>query len=98
MHEAAAALDSGRLSALGRAMRENHACLVELGLSTPEGESLCRMASDAGALGAKLTGSGGGGCVVALGEGTVAPILERWRAAGVHAFSAVVEAEKAEEP
>lgn len=40
-----------------------------LGVSTPELDRLCTAALDAGALSAKLVGSGGGGCIVALAPG-----------------------------
>ncbi|NLY92628.1 MAG: mevalonate kinase [Myxococcales bacterium] len=66
VHEAARAIAEGDLEALGRAMDENHAHLAELGLSTPALDEIVRTARAAGALGAKLTGSGGGGCAVVL--------------------------------
>lgn len=62
----ALAAERGDLEALGACMNENHRILRELGLSTPALEGLVRGALAAEALGAKLTGSGGGGCVVAL--------------------------------
>ena len=51
---------------LGARMAENHRLLGRLGVSTPELDAACDLAQRAGALGAKLTGAGGGGCVVAL--------------------------------
>ena len=42
--------------------------LRALGLTTPRIESLVDDAKSAGALGAKVTGAGGGGCIVALAE------------------------------
>jgi mevalonate kinase len=64
---------------LGRLMSENHELLVALGVSTPRLDQACRWALDAGALGVKLTGAGGGGCVVALVEaGRRAAVLEAW--------------------
>jgi mevalonate kinase len=50
-------------------------------------EAMCRIAREAGALGAKLTGSGGGGCVVALVESDAEPILAGWEKAGFRSFS-----------
>jgi len=51
---------------LGRIMNENHKLLMQIGISTPQIDRLVEGARDAGALGAKLTGAGGGGCMIAL--------------------------------
>lgn len=59
----------GDAEKLGRLFDDNHRLLAELGLSTPGLEGACAAARDAGALGAKLTGAGGGGCMVALAPG-----------------------------
>ena len=50
----------------GALMDLNQALLGALGVSSPELERLAGAARDAGALGAKLTGAGGGGCMIAL--------------------------------
>jgi hydroxymethylglutaryl-CoA reductase len=63
------ALESGDLVTLGHLMNENHECLRALGVSTTEIERTIADARAAGALGAKLTGAGGGGCVVAVFPG-----------------------------
>ena len=47
------------------AMSENHLLLRNLGVSSPELEALIQAAMPS-SLGAKLTGAGGGGCMVAL--------------------------------
>lgn len=79
----AAAVEGGDLEALGRAMDECHDHLSWFGVSTEELDRICRTARGAGAMGAKLTGGGGGGCAVALvraeNRGAVA---EAARAAG----------------
>jgi len=80
------ALEAGDLVGLGRLMNLNQMLLSGLLLSTEEIETMCRLARDAGALGAKLTGSGGGGCVVALAE-DAEPILAAWQKEGFHSFS-----------
>ncbi len=59
------ALMNGDLDAMGKAMSENHLILRNLGLSCPELESLISAAAPS-SLGVKLTGAGGGGCIVAL--------------------------------
>lgn len=58
-------LKDGDFEAVGRAMSENQIMLQGLGVSCPELETLIRAAAPT-SLGAKLTGAGGGGCMVAL--------------------------------
>ena len=60
-----AALIDGNYEAVGHAMSENHLLLRNLGVSSPELEALIQAAMPS-SLGAKLTGAGGGGCMVAL--------------------------------
>tara|TARA_B100001093_G_scaffold177219_1_gene169883 strand:+ start:31403 stop:32593 length:1191 start_codon:yes stop_codon:yes gene_type:complete len=55
----------GDFDSVGRAMSENQLMLKGLGVSCPELENLIRAASPS-SLGAKLTGAGGGGCMIAL--------------------------------
>ncbi len=62
------AVSSGDLTSLGELMNINHGLLAALGVSTPELDSIVWAARRAGALGAKLSGAGGGGCAVALSE------------------------------
>ena len=85
------ALEKGDLSTLGRTMNENQAVLGSLSISTEEIEALCAWAREQGALGAKLTGSGGGGCVVALTDGDADRIVGRWQKEGFCAFSTLVQ-------
>ncbi|MBI5480165.1 MAG: mevalonate kinase [Deltaproteobacteria bacterium] len=84
------ALREGRLTSLGEVMDRNQAALAEVGVSCSEIETACELARRAGALGAKLTGAGGGGCVVALAPGREEAVLAAWRAAGLEAFAAEV--------
>jgi mevalonate kinase len=74
------ALETGDLARLGELMNANQTWLDELGLSTPTLDAMCRVARAAGALGAKLTGGGGGGCMIALASdadaaGEIAKVL-----------------------
>jgi len=62
------ALSTGDVHTLGRLLNLNHGILSSLLLCTPKVEGLCRLARAAGALGVKVTGAGGGGCIVALAE------------------------------
>ena len=73
------ALDQADAPALGAAMDEAHTVLAELSLSLPVLDDLAEAARTAGALGAKLTGGGLGGCVIALVTGE--PAARRVRAA-----------------
>ncbi len=60
------AMGRGDLVELGRQMDRNQALLAELGVSDPALERLVAAARQAGALGAKLSGGGMGGCMIAL--------------------------------
>ena len=60
------ALREGDLKTLGELMNIDHELLRALGVSCRELEELIYAAREAGALGAKLTGAGGGGCMIAL--------------------------------
>merc|ERR1719443_701908 len=66
------------LAALGKMMDESHAsCSVQYECSSPELEELTGMARELGALGARLTGAGWGGCMVALvKEADVGPYIQ----------------------
>ena len=63
------ALEAGELKKVGDLMNENHRILQEIGVSSKELDLLVDMARKQGAFGAKLTGGGGGGCMVALTPG-----------------------------
>lgn len=64
--EGVRAVTAGDAPALGRALDRNQALLETLGVSSPEVEATVAAARAAGALGAKLTGGGAGGAVIAL--------------------------------
>ncbi len=67
VHETAAALESGDLDALGALLLASHASLRDdYGVSTAELDALVDALVASGAAGARLTGAGFGGCVVAL--------------------------------
>ncbi|MFC6718857.1 mevalonate kinase [Natrialbaceae archaeon GCM10025810] len=60
------ALAAGDLEEVGRLMNFNHGLLSALGVSSRSLDAMVWAARDADAYGAKLTGAGGGGCIVAL--------------------------------
>jgi len=59
-------LESGDLKEVGELMNINHGLLEALGVSTKQLNDMVYAARKAGAIGAKLTGAGGGGCIIAL--------------------------------
>jgi mevalonate kinase len=59
-------LEAGSPDGLGSLMDENHALLQEIGVSSPELDRLVASAKNSGALGAKLSGGGRGGNMIAL--------------------------------
>ena len=79
----ALALQAGDAAGLGDLMNLNQNLLASLLVSTERLEDLCAAARSAGALGAKLTGAGGGGCVIALAPGREADVLRAWAGLGV---------------
>jgi mevalonate kinase len=93
VENAALCIEAGDLYGLGKLLDLNQVLLSGLFLSTSEIETACGLARDAGALGAKLTGSGGGGAVVALTEyATRERVLDTWRGQGIRCFAADVVA------
>jgi mevalonate kinase len=59
-------IETGNPDQLGALMNENHQLLQEIGVSSPELDQLVLAATEAGALGAKLSGGGLGGHIIAL--------------------------------
>jgi mevalonate kinase len=78
----ALALQAGDARGLGELMDLNQNLLATLLVSTERLEDLCASARSSGALGAKLTGAGGGGCVIALAPGREQEVLRGWKALG----------------
>lgn len=64
--EAKRAIAEGELRRLGQLMNRNQDLLHELGVSSPELDRLVGAARGSGAMGAKLSGGGMGGCMIAL--------------------------------
>ena len=58
-------MQDGDYDAVGRTMTENQIMLKSIGVSSPELDALIKAAVPS-SLGVKLTGAGGGGCMVAL--------------------------------
>jgi len=75
------AIERGDLKGLGELMDQDHALLQEMTVSSPELDTLVMAARGSGALGAKLSGGGRGGNMIALAlpetSGVVANALKR---------------------
>jgi len=66
VRNAKVAIETGDHVGLGQLLDLNHTILSSLMLCTTKLDAMCRAARAAGALGAKMTGAGGGGCMFAL--------------------------------
>jgi mevalonate kinase len=71
------AIERGDVAELGRLMNANHALLQEMTVSCVELDDLVEAARKSGALGAKLSGGGRGGNMIALVEKDNAPAVAR---------------------
>jgi len=76
------ALERFDLKRVGELMNESHSLLQGIEVSCKELDYLVKLARDHGAFGAKMTGGGGGGCIVAMTPGkelqeTVASAIEK---------------------
>ena len=76
------ALQHADYEQLGRLMNICHGLLNAIGVSTAELDYMVSVARTAGALGAKLTGGGGGGSIIALCPGRVDEVTKSLEAAG----------------
>lgn len=63
---ARSAIEQGQIKAVGQLLDENHTLLQKMGVSCPELDRLVVAAREGGALGAKLSGAGWGGNMIAL--------------------------------
>ena len=81
------------MEALGKLMNVCHGMLNALQVSTPELEQLVDIAREHGALGAKLTGGGGGGSIIALCDGDTDAVVNAIRAAGFQAIPVALGAD-----
>ncbi len=75
-------LQTGNYTELGLAMNICHGLLNALEVSTPELEQMTALARQSGAAGAKLTGAGGGGSIIALCPGTMDEVRDAMQYAG----------------
>jgi len=68
VNEARVEIERSNWKEVGDLMDKNHKLLRNLGVSSPELEKLIDISKKAGAYGAKLSGAGGGDCMIAIAE------------------------------
>lgn len=85
-----AAVELGDIDTLGRLFDLAHGLLAGLRVSSAELDAMVHAARAAGAIGAKLTGAGGGGSVIALAPSHTNDVIARWRSLGFDGFQTVV--------
>jgi mevalonate kinase len=83
-------IEAGDVPSLGQLLDLNQMLLAGMFVSTPALENACAIARSAGAHGAKLTGAGGGGCVLALTDTDPSPILDAWKNKGIECFATTI--------
>ena len=80
--QAIKALNAGNAREVGNLMNQNQELLELVGVSSPELQRLILAARAGGALGAKLTGGGGGGCMIAITTEGTSNVAEAIQEAG----------------
>jgi mevalonate kinase len=87
------ALESGKRDRIGELMNENQIILQQIGVSHHKAQNIIDICSKAGAIGAKITGAGGGGAIIALAEGKMesANIASQVKAAGYQSFEVEID-------
>lgn len=83
------ALEAGDHETLGLLFDLNHGYLNACGVSSPANEEMVYLARKSGALGAKLTGAGSGGAIIAVAPES-GPVLDALTAAGYAAFATTI--------
>ncbi|MGQ9909587.1 MAG: mevalonate kinase [Candidatus Flexifilum sp.] len=99
VRQARECIEHGLIDQLGGLMVRNHELLQSLTVSSPELDQLVRAALDAGALGAKLSGGGRGGNMIALVTPTTRSVVEASlrRAGAVNVYYTVLHSSVAED-
>ena len=90
----AVALAASDYSGLGMLMNICHGLMNAIEVSTAELESMISIARAAGAVGAKVTGAGGGGSIVALCPGSVIAVSTALKASGFRTMSLAKQKER----
>jgi mevalonate kinase len=89
------AIETGKVDALGPLMDENHALLQQMNVSSPELDAMVTTARAAGASGAKLSGAGRGGSMIAIANPATSEGVARALAAVGAVHTIITEIPKA---
>jgi mevalonate kinase len=91
--QARTALAYGKCDRVGELMNENQIILQQIGVSHYKAEALIDICIKAGAVGAKITGAGGGGSVISLAatKQDSTKIASRVKAAGYQSFEVEID-------
>jgi mevalonate kinase len=87
------AIESGKCDKIGELMNENQIILQQIGVSHHKAQKIIDLCSKAGAIGAKITGAGGGGAVIALAANKMesAKIASQVKAASYQSFEVEID-------
>ncbi len=91
--QACTAIESGKCDKIGELMNENQIILQQIGISHHKVRDIIDICSKAGAIGAKMTGAGGGGAVIALAASKQESnkIASHIKAAGYQSFKVQID-------
>ena len=87
------AIESGKCEKIGELMNENQIILQQIGVSHHKAQKIIDLCNKAGAIGAKITGAGGGGAVIALAASKMesVKIASQVKAAGYQSFEVEID-------
>ncbi|MFL6480858.1 MAG: mevalonate kinase [Nitrososphaera sp.] len=91
--QAWAAIESGNGDRIGELMNENQILLQQIGISHERVHDIINICNKAGAIGAKITGAGGGGAIVALASSKLESIkiASQLKEAGYPSFEVEID-------
>jgi mevalonate kinase len=91
-NDAIEALKEGNIVKLGRLMNENQVLLEQIGVSNSQINKIINASLNYGAIGSKLTGAGGGGCILSIIQpGIKENYLTNMRKCGYESFDVIIE-------
>lgn len=87
------AIESGKGDKIGELMNENQIILQQIGVTHHKAQKIIDLCNKAGAIGAKITGAGGGGAVIALAASKMesVKITSQVKAAGYQSFEVEID-------